>query len=386
MGKNLTEREEEENKKTYVSFYCFRISAGLLCTYVYISISMILSVVNRIIFINYKFNFNLTFLLMQQITTLIIFTVIGTKNQTFIKKTGKISFDDFYKHKYRYLSFSLIFSLHHMVNFKAKQLTQNVNMYMSLRKLIPVLILIFDYFFESKKPKISSIISAPCVTLGTILVGIDGVSKDLLGCLVGAISLFFTIAMNKYSEKFPKKTKVSNLKLLVYNSYISNLVLICAIIVSKEYKGYYQYYKMFTLNDNEREKIGIEGGLKELCFYLILSCVFCVVLNSTHFISNEKNSSLITDLLNRSKEIMITVFFYFYDRKRNNLTIKMIIGTTISIVGAFIVIFDSAINNFIFGIDKKNINNTKNINDTKKGEEKEIQELRELEEKMIDKK
>lgn len=370
-NKTTNKNLEPQEKKNYINFHYFQISVGILCTYIYIMISLILSVINRIIFINYRFKFNFTFLLMQQIATLIIFSILSKYNKLFIKLTGVISFKDFYQHKYIYLLFSMVFSLHHMVNFKSKQLTENVNMYISLRKLIPIKTLIFDYIFEDKKPKISSLLSAPCVTLGTILIGMDTFSRDYAGFIMVFISNFFTIMMNKFSEKFKKITGVSNLKLLVYNSYISNLVLFVAILVSKEYQGHLKY---FNFSSNEKEKFGIEGSYTGLAWYLFWSCFLVVILNSTHFISNERNSSLVTELFNRSKEIFITTFFYFYDRKKNYLTHKMILGTIISLVGAFIIVFDSTKYNIIFGVQKNDKND--------KSKEKGI-ELKDLEEEIL---
>lgn len=333
-------------KPKYFDCYCFQIRVGGFFTYLFLFISLVLMVINRIIWVNYKFRFNFAFLSMQQFINLLIYTLIGNRSQIFIKEAGKVSFSDFYKHKFFYITFSMVFSLNYIINFYANQVTENINMYMSFRKLTTPTLMLIDLIIYRKKPTISTMVSVVFITTGSFLVAMDGFSRDYIGVFIVMINNFFTILYLKISDSFKKKTGVSNLKLLAYNSYLINITMISSCFVSGEYKKLYEYFTNI-------ENIGIEGSLKGLIWYLFLSCFFCFILNSSYFISNEKNSSLITEVLNNSKSVLITAFFYFYDRNRNNVTWKMFFGIIISTIGALTSTLESILNTFIFGVKAK---------------------------------
>ena len=93
--------------------------------------------------------------------------------------------------------------------------------------------------------------------------------------------------------------------------------------------------------------------------------------NSSLFLSNEKNSSLFTQLLSNSKDILISFLSYFI-LKNNNLTIKIIIGLILSTVGAIFISMKSISENLIFG-------KLKNKSEDKEGKELEEKELEDKE-------
>lgn len=357
-----------KKEKSYINLYLCKLDVGLLFTFFYIFISLLLNVINRIIFVYYKFRFNFTFLFLQQFATLILFTFVANKNRIFLKEVGKISFKDFYKLKYYYLLFTLVFLLNLLVSFYGNQLTENINMFLSLRKMTTVEMFLLELFFTSKKVNPIACISVFCITCGSILIQIDGFTRDYIGCIILLIGNVFTIVYIKFTEHFRRITKISNLKLLVYCSYIANPILIVSIFVSGEYKRLIYFFK------NRSE---MEGTYVGLGFYLFLSCCLCIILNSTYFISNEKSSSLITELLSNSKNIFMSVFFYFFDKKKNRLTTKMIAGNIMAVFGACAITFKSLINLFI------SINFWKK---KKKKIRKEEIEGNELEEKILENK
>ncbi len=76
------EKEEEEGcliinrgNKTFLNLIWCELNIGLAFTYLYIFSAAMLNVVNRILFQNYKFLFNFTLIFLQQLTSLIIFTL-----------------------------------------------------------------------------------------------------------------------------------------------------------------------------------------------------------------------------------------------------------------------------------------------------------------------
>ena len=340
---NKNEKNALQNEpKTYINCGCFQISVGIVFTYIYIFLSISLNINNRIIYHNYNFQYNFTLMLFQQFFCLILFGYFGRKSKIFTKQTGEISFRDFYKFKFYYLSFGLIFILNILSSFYGNQLVINVSMFVTLRKLVLVMVFFIDYFFYKKPIKCFTIICIFMITIGTILIGSDDFTADYFGYAVVIINNILTIIYVKFSEVFKKKTKVTNLKLLVYNSFLANPILIIAIFISGEYKRIMEY---FQIKNFDGTYFGFFG-------FLVSSCALCIMLNSSFFISNEKNSSLFTQLLSNSKDIIVSFLSYFF-LKDNKLTIKIVLGLFISTTGAILVSMKSICDNLIVPKNKK---------------------------------
>jgi len=333
--------EKTQKNENYLNIYCFQINIGLVFTYIYILNGTLLNVVNRIIFYNYNFRFNFSFLFLQQIMNLFLFSFVGKHSQTFIKHAGTISFNNFYHFKYHYFTFTVIFTINTLINFYGNQLVKNISMFLSLRKFNAVLLFLVDFFIGKKKFDYITILCIFLISGGSLIINSDSFSKDYLGYLIVFINNLATICNSKYSELFKKKTGDSNLKLLIYNAYIINPLLFLGIFVTGEYKRLKTYF--FNNNSNH-----LEGSFSGLFFYLILSCFFSVILNSSFFISNEKMSSLLTNLLTNSKSIFISVILYLLDKKKNKLTLKMVIGLEMSTLGAIFITSHSFCNNLKF--------------------------------------
>ena len=342
----------QNEPKSYINCGCCQITIGIILTYVYIFISIFLNLNNRIIYHKYKFRNNFTFLLIQQFFSLIFF-LIFSKTESFKQKTGQINFNDFSKFKYYYLSFCFIFITNMLSSFYGNQLVINVSMYVTLRKLVLVMIFFLDFFFYKKPIKLITIFCIFLITIGTILVSMDDFTTDYFGCLVVLINNTLTIIYVKFSENFKKKTGVTNLKLLVYNSFLSQPILIIAVILSKEYKKVFEYF----INDTVDEIY-----FYQFLFFLFISCTLCVILNSSFLLSNETNSSLFTQLLSNSKDIIMSLLSYFVF-KNNKITFRIIIGLIISTIGALLISMKSISENINFEKKKKKENNGKEFED-----------------------
>ena len=334
-------RSDLQNEpQTYLNCGCFQISVGIIFTYVYILLSMSLNINNRIIYHNYKFQFNFTLMFFQQFFCMILFGYFGRRSKVFTEKTGEISFRDFYKFKFYYLSFGLIFILNILSSFYGNQLVINVSMFVTLRKLVLVMVFFIDFFFYKKQIRAFTILCILLITTGTILIGSDDFTADYFGYAVVIINNCLTIIYVKFSELFKKKTGVTNLKLLVYNSFLANPILIIANLLSGEYKKIIEYFQIKSF----------DGSYFGFCGFLVSSCVLCICLNSSFFISNEKNSSLFTQLLSNSKDIIVSLLSYFF-LKDNRLSLKIIIGLFISTSGALLISMKSICENL--KVDKK---------------------------------
>ena len=340
--------ELNEEEKTYINCKCFQLSIGIIFTYIYITASILVNIINRIIFLTYKFTFNYFLLFLQQILLLFIFTYFGSKNKHFRKQAGEISFNDFKNYLFFYLFFSIVFLFNVLSSFFANQTVVNTTMFVTLRKFVLLMIFIIDYFFANKKFTKITIFCIFMMISGAIIIGYDDFTTDFFGFFSVFLNNIATVIYIKFTEIFRKKTGFTNLKLLVYNSYLINPILLILIFVSGEYKKIILY---FTNNINDTNNNENLTGLG-LTYYLMLSCFLCFILNSSFFLSNEKTSSLITQLLANSKDIFVSGLSFIM-LKDNNFSYKKIIGLVISTIGAVLISSKSILDNLKFNFGKK---------------------------------
>ena len=347
-----TDSDPEEEPKTYINFYFCKISINILYSLTYVTVAVFLNIVNRLVFYKYHFNqYNYTFMLLQQIFCIIFFYIVSHKSQTFKLKAGEITFQDFYALKFYYFSFATVFMLNTIVIFIGTQMIINASMFQTLRKLVLVKVYFIDLFFGKKKITCFTSICVFMVTIGSILAGVDTFSRDYLGIGLTMVSNFINVAYNKFTELFRKKTGVPNLKLLVYNSYISGPVLFLLIFITGEYKRLIEYFQ-------EEKYLG--ENLEEGSFYgfvslLFISCTLCIILNSSFFMSNESNSSLFTQLMANTKDLFTCILSRFM-LAGNKFTVNIVSGLVISTVGAMMFSMKSIKDNTIAGsISKKKV-------------------------------
>lgn len=365
-------KEEEDTNiiitkgdNSYLNICCFELNIGLAFTYLYVISSSAINIINRIVFHTYEFNFNFTYSFLQQFASLLLFIML--RNRESIKKNlGELSLSDFGKFKCYYLTFTLISILNTLMGFYGNQLVKNISMFLTLKKFTVVFLLIIDLFFAKKKISLITIICIFLMTVGSLLVGMDTFSNDYLGYILVFISDVIQIVYSKLIEVFRQHTGVSSLKLLIYNIFLSIPILIVGALVTGEHQKIYTY-----LNS---DKYGSDGTIYGLSIYLIMSCLCCAILLSSFFISNEKTSSLITNLLTNTKTVLISVIMYFFDKSKNKLSLLILAGLIMSTVGAIFINAESLFNNISI---KKN--NTKNEKDKSSDDDKEEKETNETE-------
>ena len=320
----------DKNDKKYLNLGLCHLNFGFIFVYIYILASSLSSIITRIVFHSYNFKFNFTLFFFEQTVCTIIFS--------FFKNNIQIDFQTFLKNIYFYIIFSTIYILNVLSVFYGHQLVMNVSMYFSLKKLTPLMLFFIDCFIGKKKISIITILSIFLIVGGSILVAKDSFTKDYLGCGIVLISNILTITYSKLTEIYHKKTGYTNLKLLLYNNYLTLPVLLLGIFLTGEYKKIYEY-----INDSENN--GSEGTFSGLIFYLFLYGIVCSVLTSSFFISNEKNSSLITKLLSNSRAIFVTVALHIFDKDKNKLNATILFGLLLAIVGSILINIESIMKN-----------------------------------------
>ena len=351
--------DPDEEPKVYINFYFCKLSLNILYTITYVTAAVFLNIVNRLVFYKYQFNhYNYTFMLLQQIFCIVFFYIVSNNSETFKRQAGEISFQDFYVLKHYYISFAIVFMVNTIVIFVGTQLIINASMFQTLRKLVLVKVYFIDLFFGYKKITCFTSICVFMVTIGSILAGVDTFSRDYVGIALTMVSNFINVAYNKFTESFRRRTNVPNLKLLVYNSYISGPVLFVLIFLTGEYRKVGEYFtEEKYLGENQ------EGSFYGFIIMLFISCSLCIVLNSSFFMSNEKNSSLFTQLLANTKDLFTCILSRFI-LAGNKFTLNIVLGLVISTVGAMMFSMKSICDNMISGsLGKKREDNEEvNIN------------------------
>ena len=295
--------EIQQNKK-FINLYCCKLSIGIIFTYIFIICSITINIVNRIIFLQYKFKFNITFIFLQQFFCLIFFYSASKNSEIFYKEAGEISFNDFYKLRYQYIFYCIFFITKTITSFLGYQLVTNIPMYVNLRKFLTAMTFFYQCCFKKKRISNINILVVFLLTLGAFLAGIDDYSTDYKGYLAVFMKNSLNLVNLEISENFKKKNGITNLKLLVFN-----------------YLG--------------------------LCFYLLVSCSVVLITNSSFYISNEKNTSLFTQLLSDTKYIFITLISYSV-LKTFTFTWKNILGLLISTLAAIIISISTLYDNIQF--------------------------------------
>ncbi len=346
--------DPDEEPKTYINFYCCKLSLNIIYTICYVTAAVFLNIVNLIVFYTYNFNqYNFTFMLLQQLFCIVFFYFVSNYSEVFKSQAGEISFKDFARLKYYYISFATLFMFNTIIIFVGTQMIINASMFQTLRKLVLVKVYFIDLCCGYKKITGFTSICVFMVTIGGILSGVDTFSRDYVGIGITLISNFSCVAYNKYTEVFKRKTGVPNLKLLVYNSYISGPCLFALIFLSGEYKRLYLYFaeQSYLTGVNQEE-----GSFFGFVFFTAFSCTLVIILNSSFFMSNEKNSSMFTILLANTKDLFTSILSYFF-LEGNKYTVNIVLGLLISTTGAVMFSSKSICDNMLTGEQKPEISN-----------------------------
>ena len=330
------EVDEIQQNKKFINLYCCKLSIGIIFTYIFIICSITINIVNRIIFLQYKFKFNITFIFLQQFFCLIFFYSASKNSEIFYKEAGEVSFNDFYKLRYQYIFYCFFFIIKTITSFLGYQLVTNIPMYVNLRKFLTAMTFFYQCCFKKKRISNINILVVFLLTLGAFLAGIDDYSTDYKGYLAVFMKNSLNLVNLEISENFKKKNGITNLKLLVYNSFLSTPILLISLFLSGEFKRLVNYFQ----EEHDFHYLG-------LCFYLFISCSVVLITNSSFYISNEKNTSLFTQLLSDTKYIFITLISYSV-LKTFTFTWKNILGLLISTLAAIIISISTLYDNIQF--------------------------------------
>lgn len=277
--------------KFFINFYFFKISGNMLLATSYLLTSIVLNIINRVLYQKYNFKFNFTLLFIQQLFCTLFFKFVCRKFKNFNDKVGEISFQNFNSKKIQYLFFCFLFICNYLSSFIGNQMV-NTAMFLVLRKFLTVMNFVYDLFINKKNLPNYFSYSVVLIFMGSIMTGYHDLTSETIGYFVVFLNNILSVMYGQMSDSFKKNNGISNLNLLVYNSYISTPILFSIIFISGEYKLLMAY----------------QGYSLGFFFWLLLSTFMAVLLNSSYFLSNEANSSLFSQLLSNCKVKQIYFF------------------------------------------------------------------------------
>ena len=332
-----------EDENSNVNCHFCDIKAGILFTYIFIACSITISIINRVIFYQYEFEFNFFIIFLQQMFHLAFYIIASWKSELFNKEAGDISFQDFYNMPMIYFGYSIFFIFKNFFAFLGYQIVRNIPMYVNLRRLVTVMSFLYNYFFKTRRISSVNILVVFLLTIGAILSGIDDYKNDIIGIIIVFCENILSLINLEISENFRKIHGISNIKLLAYNSFILPPILLILMFIFGEFKDIKNYF-------NTEHDFSYYG----LFINLLISCSIICINNLSFFVSNEKNTSLFTQLLSDVKYIFISILSYFI-LKTFSFTIKNILGLFISTLGAMIITISTMYENIDFNRNKKDI-------------------------------
>lgn len=110
----------------YLNLYFFELNMNLVYSYCFLITSMLLNLINRILYQIYDFKFNFTLILLQQLSAILIFNFIFTKSKNFNREVGKCSFSEFNERKFQLIFVALLFLSNILCSFLGNQKVNTV--------------------------------------------------------------------------------------------------------------------------------------------------------------------------------------------------------------------------------------------------------------------
>ena len=111
---------------TYISLYFFQINLNLLYSYFYLITSILMNLINRILYLKFDFKFNFTLLLIQQFSAIIFFNFIFSRSKSFNQVVGKCSFKEFNQRKFQLVFVAFLFLSNLLCSFLGNQKVNTV--------------------------------------------------------------------------------------------------------------------------------------------------------------------------------------------------------------------------------------------------------------------
>ena len=314
---------------TYIDLYFCALPLETTYALLYMISSGSLNFIHLLVFFRYNFKFNFSYMFCHQLSLSIFFTIL-INSKSFKKNTDQISFSDFMTLKWFYFTFSIIYALHYLTSYFAMQLLESSLTFFSLRKLTYLMVCIYQLLVGVKKFSYDKIISLGLIAAGGYLCIIDDLTKLYLGILIVMLSDYISSAYHIYSWSFIKRKGVSNLKILIYNSYILVPGLFVIIFISGEFSDLIKYF-----NEKGYESIFYINRVEGLFIILGISCFLVVLTMSKYLLNDGQNFSTNVAIINNLNDFLTNGLAYFYIIGFDE-SVSVIIGFVISIIGNII--------------------------------------------------
>ena len=302
----ITKESTNDAKNNYVDLCLFSLSLETVYSLIYMFSSGSLNFVHLLLFFKYNFKFNFFYMLCHQLVLFIFFN-LSKNRKSFKKNTGPISFSDFMSFKWFYLLFSIIHSLNYLTFYFAMQLLDNPVTFLSLRKLTYLMVSLYQLLIGIKKISFDKIITMGFLAIGGYICITDDFSKLYLGVFIVMISNYISSAYYIYSLALLKRTGISNLKILFYNSCILVPGLFIMVFISGEFSDIIKYF-----NEKGYESIVYINSFEGLFICIGISCFLTILTISKYLFNDGKNLSTNVVIINNLNDFLTSGLAYFY--------------------------------------------------------------------------
>ena len=302
----ITKESTNDPKNNYVNLCLFSLSLETVYSLIYMFSSGSLNFIHLLLFFKYNFKFNFFYMFCHQLVLFIFFN-LSKNRKSFKKNTGPISFSDFMSFKWFYLLFSIIHSLNYLTFYFAMQLLDNPVTFLSLRKLTYLMVSLYQLLIGIKKISFDKIITMGFLAIGGYICITDDFSKLYLGVFIVMISNYISSAYYIYSLALLKRTGISNLKILFYNSCILVPGLFIMVFISGEFSDIIKYF-----NEKGYESIVYINSFEGLFICIGISCFLTILTISKYLFNDGKNLSTNVVIINNLNDFLTSGLAYFY--------------------------------------------------------------------------
>ena len=317
LPNNTFYKKRQIQKKEFISCNFFEISVGILHTYCFLIFSLLLRTVNR------KMNFELYYkcdflvLLFQEIIALFTYFILYKFSRTFANSIGAISLNDFTNNFYYYITFTLIYLVLKLSELFNEAPSEQLYCFNNLKRFSLIFVFICEYsIIKLKISKVYILSFFICIfsSFFYVLNSLKIIDKKLIIVSIIRNILFASFCYIVFS--FRKRYSGSPTKMLIYGSILSIPTCIINFFLTKE-------------KNELKEFLNSKGEPGKILLLLIISSFISIVFQYSFLSSIEKNTSLVTQLLNDSKRNFVNCVEFFSNDsldKKETTIIGLIMG------------------------------------------------------------
>uniref|UniRef100_A0A7S1EPJ3 Sugar phosphate transporter domain-containing protein n=1 Tax=Timspurckia oligopyrenoides TaxID=708627 RepID=A0A7S1EPJ3_9RHOD len=280
----------------------------------YVSLSTLLTVVNKSLFAQYDFPNPTLLFYLQSITTLIIALCL------YLSKVWN-GLEEYDLDKAAFIKYIVplngAFLMMVWPGLASMQFTSLI-MFNTLRKTSVVIVLILEWIVLKRKAPPGIIFSVGLLVFGVIIAATGDLAFDMKGYFLVALTNIGTSSYLILIKRTKEYSDITSFTLLIINTMITTPVVMLFVLFNNQFSVLNEWLKSASLN---------------AVLVLSCSCILAVGINHAIYVNTSKNSPLTQAVCAQLKDVFLLVASYFvFDQK--HITVKSTIGVFTSLTGS----------------------------------------------------